>query len=557
MSKNTKNAKNAKNPRTAPASGKNNGHFTEDESFSQRLYYALIRFLRHARRRWWEIRRAKQNYHYPESDRFLIKLVLFIWGHIPMVFSLLAEKTARLNRKAVKNAEKEFPWLERHHIHPAAVLALGCCLASVAMFFSVYTRASTVRYDGEVLGTVSSRAAAESAFTGLETVASAILNRDYTIDREAVTLESHWAKRQDLISQEELQENLSDSLGEVTSAYSLYVAGSWIGSTPYKGALEQLLEQIKASATNEDTLSVSFAEKVEVRQEYVASERIMNLGHLAELLYSTKTEEVIYEVKKGDTWSQIASDHDISSAKLLELNPGYDINKLSIGEELTISAAVPYLTMTVVQQERYLQDVQYEVIYTDEPSMYQGDTKVTSKGSYGAADVVASVTYVNGEETERTVLSSVMLREPVTEHQLQGTKVRPSWYPTGSFRWPCTGRVVSKFGGRKSPGGIGSTNHKGLDIANSRGTPIYAADGGTVVYSGWQGGYGYVVKIEHNNGLRTVYAHNSKLLVKVGNTVHKGQEIAKMGSTGNSTGSHCHFEIQLNGVAQNPYNYLP
>ena len=140
---------------------------------------------------------------------------------------------------------------------------------------------------------------------------------------------------------------------------------------------------------------------------------------------------------------------------------------------------------------------------------------------------------------------------------VQGTKECPTWYPTGSFRWPTSGRITSYFGGRKSPGGIGSTNHKGLDIAAPRGTPIYAADGGTVVHAGWMGGYGYTVRIDHNNGKQTYYAHNSKLLVSVGQHVYKGQQIAKMGSTGNSTGNHCHFEVRINGVAKNPMSYLP
>ena len=104
----------------------------------------------------------------------------------------------------------------------------------------------------------------------------------------------------------------------------------------------------------------------------------MNLGYIAELLYSTKTAEVTYEVKKGDTWSQIAAKNDMTSAELLALNPGYNINKLQIGEVLTLSASVPYLTMTVVKQERYLDDVSYNIEYTDSADLYQGDYKVTS-----------------------------------------------------------------------------------------------------------------------------------------------------------------------------------
>lgn len=343
----------------------------------------------------------------------------------------------------------------------------------------------------------------------------------------------------------------------MTSAYCLYVNDVRIGATPYEGALEELLDQLQKAASDEDTISCEFAEDVEIRQEYVPTSEIMNLGYIAELLYSTKTAEVTYEVKKGDTWSQIAAKNDMSSAELLALNPGYNINKLQIGEVLTLSASVPYLTMTVVKQERYLDDVSYNIEYTDSADLYQGDYKVTSKGEYGKADVMAKTTYVNGEETERTILSSVTLKEPVTEYRLRGTKVRPTWMPTGSFRWPTSGRISSYFGGRKSPGGIGSTNHKGIDIAVPRGTPIYAADGGTVTYSGWMSGYGYLVQIDHGNGYVTRYGHNSSLTVSVGQHVYKGQQVARAGSTGNSTGNHCHFEVRYNGVAKNPLNYLP
>ena len=353
-----------------------------------------------------------------------------------------------------------------------------------------------------------------------------------------------------------LQQDLSEEIGLVTPAYCLYVDGVYIGATPYEGALEELLANLKEDATNENTISCEFAEDVEIRQEYVPSEEIMNLGYLAEMLYSTKTAEVTYEVKKGDTWSEIANSHGLTSKELLALNPGYNIDKLQIGEVLTLSASVPYLTMTVVQQERYVDEVNYDIVYTDSANMYKGDYKVTSPGQYGAADVVANVTYVNGEETERTILSSVTLREPVTEQRLQGTKDRPTWLPTGSFRWPTSGRITSYFGGRRSPGGIGSTNHKGIDIANSYGAPVYAADGGTVTYAGWMGGYGYLVQISHGNGYVTYYGHNSSLLVSVGDHVYKGQQIARVGSTGNSTGNHCHFEVRYNGVAKNPLNYL-
>ena len=195
-------------------------------------------------------------------------------------------------------------------------------------------------------------------------------------------------------------------------------------------------------------------------------------------------------------------------------------------------------------------------VLTGEYKNISKEIKSYVKGEYGKADVMAKSTYVNGEETERTILSSVTLKEPVTEYRLRGTKVRPTWMPTGSFRWPTSGRISSYFGGRKSPGGIGSTNHKGIDIAGSRGQSIKAADGGTVSYAGWMNGYGYLVIIDHGNGYQTYYGHNSSLVVSTGEHVYKGQQIARMGSTGVSSGNHCHFGILINGTFVNPLNYL-
>ena len=263
-----------------------------------------------------------------------------------------------------------------------------------------------------------------------------------------------------------------------------------------------------------------------------------------------------YTVKPGDVWSAIAEDNGMTNQQLLTLNPGYDIAVLHAGDQLTISNAVPYLTVVNVERQRYVQDVAYQVEYTDDASMYQGEYKTTSPGVYGKADITANVTYINGEETEREVVASVTLSQPVTEQQLRGTKERPTWYPTGSFGWPCNGSITSRFGYRNLNLRGASNYHKGIDIANRYGTSIYASDGGTVTYSGWMSGYGYLIIIDHGNGYQTYYGHNSSLVASKGEKVHKGQLIARMGSTGRSTGNHCHFGIKLNGTFLNPLNYL-
>ncbi|MGI6093407.1 MAG: M23 family metallopeptidase [Negativicutes bacterium] len=122
--------------------------------------------------------------------------------------------------------------------------------------------------------------------------------------------------------------------------------------------------------------------------------------------------------------------------------------------------------------------------------------------------------------------------------------------------WPASGEVTSRFGWRSSPFGGGSEWHPGIDIANSTGTPIIATAAGEVVHSGWYSGYGKMVKIDHGNGIVTLYAHNSQNNVREGQQVEKGEVIAYMGSTGWSTGSHVHYEVRVNGTAVNPANFL-
>ena len=544
-------ARTAESPAPQPAAG------ARTAASPGNLIAAARQKLQRTKRRWKQILGEKRARHFPESNRLPIQWVLLGWGLLPMLADRLGEALLGRRKRSIHRFMATRERAEnRRHLRPAVFLGAAGALAVVTLFLSFYTFGTTVTYDGEPVAAVASPLTVKSVCSDLEKVTSSTLGTHFTIDESLLQYHSGLLRRQDVVDAQELEADLSGEIGLVTQAYALYIDGDLVGATPYEGALEELLKQLKNDSTDENTIFCDFLQDVEIRQEYVPSDSVMNLGHLAELLYSTKTEEVTYTVKKGDTWSQIANSHDMTSKELLAMNPGYNVDKLSIGEVLTLSAAVPYLTLKVVQQERYVDDVPFDIVYTDSANLYKGDYKVTSAGSYGAADVVANVTYVNGEETERQILSSVTIKQPVTEQRLQGTKERPTWLPTGSFRWPTTGRITSRFGRRSSPGGIGSTNHKGIDIAGRRGTPIYAADGGTVVYAGWMSGYGYLVQINHGNGYVTYYGHNSSLTVSVGQHVYKGQQIARMGSTGNSTGNHCHFEVRYNGVAKNPLNYL-
>ena len=504
------------------------------------------------------VMRESKARNFPESNRFLVQVFLIIGGMFPMWHSLLHEKLQvrrrQRNHAAGTHADR---WRRRaRRVNPFYFIGGAAVVAAVAIFFSFYTLGTTVEYNGNVVDTVASASQARKAAAKLESVTTETLGKSYEIAKDAIHYSTAFVRRSDVTDTTTFEQDLAEELGQVTYGYSLYIDDELVGSTQYAGALDELLEQIKQMYVSADTLTVDFVENVRIAEGYVPTESVMNLGTIAELLNSTKAGEVTYTVVKGDTWGQIANNNGMTAAELEALNPGYDINRIHIGVALTLSNAVPYLTVKVTERQNYIEDINYDVNYVNDSSMYQGDERVISRGTYGSADIVADVTYVNGEEQERTVISSVTLTDPVAETRARGTKVRPTWYPTGSFRWPCSGRITSYFGYRNTGIRGATSNHKGIDIACARGTPIYAADGGRVIFSGYKGAMGYVVIIDHNNGYVTYYEHNGSLLVSAGQTVYKGQQIAKAGRSGVASGVHCHFGIQRNGTYVNPLNYL-
>ncbi len=153
------------------------------------------------------------------------------------------------------------------------------------------------------------------------------------------------------------------------------------------------------------------------------------------------------------------------------------------------------------------------------------------------------------EEVEGLAAQSATLAAAIRDAQAAASTGTGAVSASG-FIWPVNGTVVSGFGMRWG------RMHEGIDITASTGTPIWAAAAGTVIHAGWLGGYGNLVVVDHGDGLATAYAHASAILVSVGQSVSQGETIALVGSTGNSSGPHLHFEVRVNGDAVDPLFYL-
>lgn len=217
----------------------------------------------------------------------------------------------------------------------------------------------------------------------------------------------------------------------------------------------------------------------------------------------------------------------------------------SIGE-----TSKPTLTIRTVKEVRYDDIIPYGSKTVNDPDVYRGVTKVKTPGVNGKKSVTALITYVNGEEMTREILSEEVIEYPQDEIISNGTKALPPAVSTGTFLIPATGRVTTLYGSSSH------TNGCAIDIANSTGTPVYASDAGTVIKVGHYGTYGNRIVIKHANGYSTLYAHLSSFNCEVGDEVRQQQIIGYMGSTGLSTGPHLHFEIRYNDVRQQIERYF-
>lgn len=254
--------------------------------------------------------------------------------------------------------------------------------------------------------------------------------------------------------------------------------------------------------------------------------------------------------------------------KLELVNRNIDNNEELLKEEITKQVSIEYTNYAISidgknktyvaskeEAEKVIDELKKE--YTNKYTKDLGIVQVYSD-DYSK---IASVSSKKAKNTVSSELKATKKSDDVKIAKARATKAIKTKKMTNingvKFTVkPVSGTITSRFGYRSSPGGIGSTNHKGLDIAASCGTPIYAASGGTVEFSGYKGSLGKLVIINHGDGVKTYYAHCNTLSVVSGKKVEAGANIATVGKTGTATGYHLHFEVRVNGVSVNPQNYI-
>lgn len=337
--------------------------------------------------------------------------------------------------------------------------------------------------------------------------------------------------------------------------YAIKINGKEYGFFATEGEAQAVIDKLKSTFTSgKDVLEASFKETVEVAAALKSAGRFKSYSvpdQAVEFILKGTDKEKIHVVETGENFWTISQKYQISVEDLELANPGITPEKLQIGTKVSLMVPASLVTVRTVEKAVYEEKIPFEVVYQEDANTYKGVNTVKATGSNGQREVIANVVRENGIEISRDILSEKIVSEPTTKVVVQGTKARPATVGSGTLARPVSrGTITSPFGTRWG------RRHNGIDVGLSIGTAIKAADGGTVVFAGYDGGYGYTVRISHGSGMVTVYAHNSKLQVKKGDKVFKGQQIALSGNSGSSTGPHLHFEVRVNDVPMNPTKYI-
>lgn len=361
---------------------------------------------------------------------------------------------------------------------------------------------------------------------------------------------------------------IENSVDNLTHACGIYIDGEFIcavkNESDAKSVFHNILAPYEQIAETEGYV-VSFAQTIDYVQGLYRDDAdvMWDVSKLNEVIGGNKADAVMYTVAEGDTLESIAEDNDVSQSSLEKANPDYDWETMETGDVITLKAAVKFVNIKRTVTSTEIRDVQFETVEKKDSTKYSGYRLVEQSGVDGVERVTKTMIYVDGELVD-TQYGYETIVEAIDEIVVVGTKTYYDGVYIGSpsesgFLWPAPSchYVSSPYGWRSSGW------HNGVDLVRSgggaNGTPVVASMSGTVeVVQRSNSGYGNMVLINHGNGYKTRYAHmiSGSITVSVGDYVEAGQTIGRVGSTGNSTGPHLHFEVIYKGETQNPMNYI-
>ncbi len=428
------------------------------------------------------------------------------------------------------------------------LLLLGIPVLAVCMFFS-QARCAVV-WDGDVVAVARDRDIAEIAVQNYLNQLEKTVGMPVKIKDDAIKFRPVW-RLGAVADEKEIKRCLADKLDYQYEASGIFIDGKKVAAVRDASIGQEVLDKLLNTYSRNGRWEVAFKQKVTVKPVTVDGYELMDIDQAVEYIQFGGIGVRKYQVKEGDTLWDVAVSANIPVEELIEANPSLTPETMQIGQEIKISRPAPLADVLTTYKDVRQEEIVYRVQEKVDQNLYWGEQRLVQKGSPGQREVVYAVTLENGLETDREVMQQKTIKEPVPQIIAKGNKKLLAFRGGNSrLAYPTIGAIVSPFGSRW--GRI----HEGVDIAANYGSPVVAAEAGTVQCAGNRGGYGLCVDISHGSGVVTRYAHLSSVVVESGQRVERGQFIGRAGSSGNSTGPHLHFEVIVNGTHKNPALFI-
>ncbi|PLT29527.1 peptidoglycan DD-metalloendopeptidase family protein [Peribacillus deserti] len=437
-------------------------------------------------------------------------------------------------------------------------------LHAAAVFGQILPMEYKVYYKGKHIGTVSDSGAVHKIINEkLKRAQKEYPDYSFTLKKDVSVV-----PEQVLIPETENKKVISHlkELPVAAKSYAIEVDGKEVAFLPekkeasntVKALTDQYLTEPEKEAVEKGKADgnikindIRLSEEVSITKSAVQPSRILSSKEALNVLNNGSEKEKIYQVKHDEKINTFASEYGIDTTKLVQLNPALkEKTKLEKGETVKVKEEKPFVDVMINKEVIENQTIPSAKKVITNTSLPKGQTRIKQEGKDGKKVIHSVVSVENGVEVKKNIKSQEVVAEPVATIVEKGTKMIPS-QGTGTFEWPAVGGIItSKLGYRWGK------LHKGIDIAGPSDPTIKASDNGVVIFAGMSNGYGNKVIIDHKNGYQTLYGHLNSISVHEGDIVSAGSKIGIMGSTGDSTGVHLHFEVYKNGKLQNPLNYI-
>lgn len=433
-----------------------------------------------------------------------------------------------------------------------AVVVIAVLLVSLIYLFGIRTPGYAVYINGNMEFTLKHKADLQKALNKIEAKEEQRCQQGLELSSR-VECKRSLVSRNQLIASKEIEKKLASVVEFKAPAAAIVVDGKTIAYVESKAAANNLLSKLKKEYSQPDEgeklVAVSFVEKVKIKEGKASVEKLMPVKEAYNLICTGTSNPEKYIVQEGDNLWLIARRNDMYVDDIVKAN-GLTTENLQLEQELILVKSKPYINVITKVEGEKTEAIPYEtkvIVDKNSPS----SIRIKQEGQNGERQIAYTASKLNGIIEKTNVIEEKILKAAVDKVIVKGTQVtqiasRGSG-GSGNLDWPTYGPITQYYKGN---------SHRGIDIGGKTGQAIRAADSGYVSFSGYQGGYGNFVIVNHNNGMVTRYAHCSSINVSTGQRVNKGETIAALGSTGRSTGPHLHFEVLVNGSFTNPLNSL-